>query len=255
MEIIPAIDLLEGNCVRLHKGDYKKVTKFNTDPVSQAKYWESKGAKRLHLVDLDGARTGLPVNDSNIKAITKNIDIPVQIGGGIRTRERAEELLGYGIENVILGTVAVEEPELRKEIAKRNPGKVIVGIDSKDGKVATRGWVKENDLLATDFARRCSEEGISSIIATDISTDGTLQGPNLEHLKSMALSSEVPIIASGGVGAISDLIALNSLKSFGIDGVIVGRALYEGTLDLMEAIKTIKNLGLQDLNTEDIFVV
>jgi len=246
MEIIPAIDLLEGNCVRLSQGDYNKVTKFGNDPVDQALSWQQQGASRLHLVDLDGAKTGLPVNDESIKAITSAVDIPIQIGGGIRTAERANALIEYGVDRVILGTIAIEEPDLVIDLAERHPGKIIVGIDAKEGKVATRGWINQSNTLAVDLVKTFSNSGIAGIISTDISTDGTLEGPNLQAMKEIATESSVPVIASGGVGSISDLLLLLPLERYGVTGVIVGRALYDGSIDLSEAIKVIKAGLLQD---------
>ncbi|CAI8156457.1 MAG: 1-(5-phosphoribosyl)-5-[(5-phosphoribosylamino)methylideneamino]imidazole-4-carboxamide isomerase [Prochlorococcus sp.] len=246
MEIIPAIDLLEGSCVRLHQGDYDKVTRFNEDPVAQALSWQEQGASRLHLVDLDGARSGEPVNDASVKAITAALDIPVQLGGGVRSIERAEALLAYGLERVILGTVAIEQPLMVKKLAQQHPDRIVVGIDANNGKVATRGWITQSDVEATDLANDFNNAGIAAIISTDIATDGTLAGPNLEALRSMAMASNVPVIASGGVGSISDLLALLSLEPLGVTGVIVGRALYDGRVDLREANQAIGDGRLQD---------
>lgn len=247
MEILPAIDLLDGACVRLHQGDYDQVTRFSDDPVAQALDWQSQGATRLHLVDLDGAKRGLPVNDAAIKAITQALDIPVQLGGGVRSLERADELLDCGLDRVILGTVAIEQPELVRSLAERHPGRIVVGIDAKDGRVATRGWIEQSDVLATDLARTLSSTGIAAIITTDIATDGTLAGPNLTALRSMAQSSAVPVIASGGVGCMADLLALLPLESVGVSGVIVGRALYDGRIDLAEAIRALAEPRLMDV--------
>ena len=249
MDIIPAIDLLEGNCVRLNQGDYSKVTEFNTDPVSQALKWQGQGATRLHLVDLDGAKTGNPVNDSSIRSITNSLNIPIQIGGGIRTYERAKELLDYGIDRVILGTIAIENPRLVEKLVNKFPGKVVIGIDAKEGKVATRGWLKQSELKATELARDLSKPDIAAIISTDISTDGTLKGPNIEFLREVASVSSAPIIASGGIGSISDLLSLIALEQYGVNAVIVGRALYDGTIDLKEAIKAIGEPRYQDPST------
>ncbi len=253
MELIPAIDLLGGNCVRLNKGNYDQVTKFSSNPLEQALQWQEEGASRLHLVDLDGARTGEPTNDSIIQEITSAIKIPIQVGGGIRTKERAESLLKYGVNRVIFGTIGIEEPELVKEIAKSNPGKIILGIDSKKGKVATRGWVKESEINATDMAKSFSESGIAAIITTDIDTDGTLNGPNLLAMRAIAEVSSVPVIASGGVGSIADLLSLLSLEHYGIEGVILGRALYEGAIDLKEASKAINQGKMQDVPSTETF--
>jgi phosphoribosylformimino-5-aminoimidazole carboxamide ribotide isomerase len=246
MQIIPAIDLLDGHCVRLHQGDYGQVTRFSDDPVAQALAWQEQGAQRLHLVDLDGAKSGEPVNDGAVKAITSALAIPVQLGGGVRTAERAAELLGCGLDRVILGTVALEQPELVDELAATYPGKIVVGIDAKDGKVATRGWIEESSTEATALAKRFNTSGIAAIISTDIATDGTLAGPNLEALRAMAEASAVPVIASGGIGNLEHLLSLLALAPLGIEGVIVGRALYDGRVDLAEAIQAIGDGRLQD---------
>jgi phosphoribosylformimino-5-aminoimidazole carboxamide ribotide isomerase len=246
MQIIPAIDLLDGHCVRLHQGDYGQVTRFSDDPVAQALAWQKQGALRLHLVDLDGAKSGQPVNDVAVKAITRALSIPVQLGGGVRTAERAAELLQCGLERVILGTVALEQPELVDELAAAYPGKIVVGIDAKNGKVATRGWIEESITEATALARRFNSSGIAAIISTDIATDGTLAGPNLEALRAMAEASAVPVIASGGIGNVEHLLSLLALAPLGIEGVIVGRALYDGRVDLAEALQAIGDGRLQD---------
>ncbi|MGB1416789.1 MAG: 1-(5-phosphoribosyl)-5-[(5-phosphoribosylamino)methylideneamino]imidazole-4-carboxamide isomerase [Synechococcus sp.] len=246
MEIIPAIDLLDGACVRLHQGDYDQVTRFSDDPVAQALSWQSQGATRLHLVDLDGAKRGEPVNDAAVRAITAALDIPVQLGGGVRSVERANALLSCGLDRVILGTVAIEQPELVTQLAQHYPGQVVVGIDANDGKVATRGWIEQSDVLATDLAKRFSRTAIAAIITTDIATDGTLAGPNLTALREMAEASSVPVIASGGIGCMADLLSLLPLEALGVSGVIVGRALYDGRVDLAEAIQAIGAERMQD---------
>jgi phosphoribosylformimino-5-aminoimidazole carboxamide ribotide isomerase len=248
MQIIPAIDLLDGQCVRLHQGDYDQVTRFSDDPVAQALAWQQQGAERLHLVDLDGARTGQPVNDAAIKAITAALSIPVQLGGGVRSAERAEELLACGLDRVILGTVAIEQPELVQQLAGRHPGQVVVGIDAKDGLVATRGWIETSSVKATDLAQSFAGSGIAAIISTDIATDGTLAGPNLEALRAMAQASPVPVIASGGIGCLEHVLSLLSLAPLGVEGVIVGRALYDGRVDLAEALAAIGSGRQQDVS-------
>ncbi|WP_320667639.1 1-(5-phosphoribosyl)-5-[(5-phosphoribosylamino)methylideneamino]imidazole-4-carboxamide isomerase [Prochlorococcus sp. MIT 1307] len=255
MEIIPAIDLLEGNCVRLNQGDYKQVTHFNSDPLTQALSWQEQGATRLHLVDLDGAKTGLPINDSSIRKITQRLEIPIQIGGGIRTLKRAEELISYGVGRVILGTVAIEKPELVKNLAQRHPEKILIGIDAKKGKVATRGWLNQSNILATDLAKNFHNSGIAGIITTDISKDGTLQGPNLNAMKEIASVSSVPVIASGGIGSTADIISLLPLEAYGVSGVIVGRALYDGTVNLQEAQSAINKGHLEDPIIKKNFIV
>ena len=246
MEVIPAIDLLDGQCVRLHQGDYEQVTRFSDDPVAQALAWQEQGASRLHLVDLDGARSGEPVNDAVVRAITAALAIPVQLGGGVRSAERAEALLAFGLDRVILGTVAVEQPQLVRELAERHPGRIVVGIDAKDGMVATRGWIEASSIEAEALAASLEGSGVAALITTDIATDGTLAGPNLAFLHRMAQASSIPVIASGGVGDLADLLSLLSLAPLGVEGVIVGRALYDGRLDLKEALQAIGPGRLQD---------
>lgn len=248
MQVIPAIDLLDGQCVRLHQGDYAQVTRFSADPVAQALSWQQQGAERLHLVDLDGARTGEPVNDAVIKAITAALAIPVQLGGGVRTEQRAEELLSCGLDRVILGTVALEQPELVDRLAERHPQRIVVGIDARNGKVATRGWIEASGMEAADLAQRFSRSPLAALICTDIATDGTLAGPNLAFLRAMAEASGVPVIASGGIGNLEHLLSLLSLESLGVEGVIVGRALYDGRVDLCEALQAIGDGRLQDVS-------
>ena len=247
MEIIPAIDLLQGSCVRLHQGDYDQVTRFSDDPLAQAHLWVEQGATRLHLVDLDGARSGEPVNDAVVRLIANELSIPVQLGGGVRSLERAEALLNCGLDRVILGTAALENPSLVMDLATRHPQNVVVGIDARNGLVATRGWIEESNVEATALAQQFSEAGIAAIISTDIATDGTLAGPNLGALRSMAQASSVPVIASGGVGCMADLLSLLTLEPLGVEGVIVGRALYDGRVDLSEAISALASGRLQDV--------
>jgi phosphoribosylformimino-5-aminoimidazole carboxamide ribotide isomerase len=246
MQIIPAIDLLDGQCVRLHQGDYDQVTRFSDDPVAQALAWQHQGAERLHLVDLDGARTGEPVNDRVVRAITSALAIPVQLGGGVRSVDRAEALLAYGLDRVILGTVALEQPDLVRQLATRHPGRIVVGIDARDGLVATRGWLESSAVAATSLAASFEGSGVAALITTDIATDGTLAGPNLGFLRAMAQASSIPVIASGGVGDLADLLSLLSLAPLGVEGVIVGRALYDGRVDLAEALQAIGPRRLQD---------
>ncbi len=256
MEIIPAIDLLNGKCVRLNQGNYNEVTKFNSDPVKQAQSWESQGAKRLHLVDLDGARTGEPINDRTIKEIKKSITIPIQLGGGIRSANRAKELFGIGIDRIILGTIAIENLSLVKDLSKEYPKRVAVGIDAKNGMVATRGWLKQSEISSLELAKQLNDLELAAIISTDIATDGTLKGPNIKALSDIADVSINPVIASGGIGSIADLISLANLENEGIEGIIVGRALYDGSVDLREALLTLKNLLYQDsINDKDKFLV
>ncbi len=254
MEIIPAIDLLEGTCVRLNQGDYNKVTCFNKDPVAQALSWQEQGATRLHLVDLDGAKSGEPVNDLSIKKIISALDIPIQLGGGIRSIERAQELIDYGLERVILGTIAIENPALVKVLAERHPERIIIGIDAKEGKVATRGWLAQSNIEASELARSFCDIPLASIIFTDIATDGTLAGPNIKAMREIASASNFPIIASGGVGSMSDLLSLLTLEPYGVEGVIVGRALYDGAFDLKEANQALGQCRIQDVETKTTYL-
>ena len=256
MEIIPAIDLLNGKCVRLNQGNYNEVTKFNSDPVKQAQIWESQGARRLHLVDLDGAKTGEPINDLTIKKIKRSISIPIQLGGGIRTIDRAKELLGIGIDRIILGTIAIENPELVKVLSQEYPRRVAVGIDAKKGMVATRGWLKQSEISSLELAKQLNDLELAAIISTDIATDGTLKGPNVQALREITEISINPVIASGGVGSIADLISLSDFENEGIEAIIVGRALYDGSIDLKEALLALKNILIQDsINDKDKFLV
>ena len=246
MQIIPAIDLLNGQCVRLHQGDYEKVTHFSADPIEQALEWQRQGAQRLHLVDLDGARSGEPINHPLVRRITETLDIPVQLGGGIRNAEKAAELLSCGVDRIILGTVAVEQPELVMELAQRYPQRVVVGIDARNGLVATKGWTQASQVDATVLAEKFNGIGLAALICTDIATDGTLEGPNLQFLRLMAKASGTPVIASGGIGDLTDLLSLLPLEADGVVGVIVGRALYDGKVNLQEANLAIGPKRLQD---------
>lgn len=247
MDVIPAIDLLEGRCVRLYQGDYAQSQVFDENPVNVARQWADQGASRLHLVDLDGAKTGSPVNQPVIAEIIRAIDIPVQVGGGLRDRPRVSETLALGVERVILGTVAIEHPELVEQLCSEFPGQIIVGIDARDGKVATRGWLETSTVDAIDLAQHMADKGASAIIYTDIQRDGTLQGPNKTALRAMAESISIPVIASGGVSSIRDLLSLLSLEPLGVSGAIVGRALYTGAVNLKDAIQAVGNGRLQDV--------
>ncbi len=238
MEVIPAIDLLDGACVRLRQGDYGQVTHFSGDPVAMARTWQQLGAQRLHLVDLDGARHGESSNDATIKAIASTMEIPVQLGGGVRSMERAKDLLTCGLDRVILGTVALEAPPLVHQLAQAYPGRIAVGIDARNGFVATRGWLRQSPMEATRLAATLEGSGVAVIISTDIASDGTMGGPNLTALQAMARASAIPVIASGGVTSLPDLKALQSLRP-PLAGVIIGRALYEGSITLPAALQTV----------------
>ena len=248
MELIPAIDLMNGKCVRLFKGDFNKRKDFTKEPHEQAKYWESEGAKYIHIVDLDAAKTGSPANDKSIKQIAEAVNIPIQIGGGIRSQDRIEQLFSYGIEKVIMGTSAIENKDLVKDLSNKFPGRIIVGIDAKDGKVSTRGWLEQSDILATDLVKEFSSFEIASFIVTDINTDGTLEGTNEQFIKSILDITDIPVIASGGVGSISDLLSLIKFENSGLFGVIVGKALYENKFKISEANNILSSERLTDLD-------
>lgn len=247
MEVIPAIDLLDGQCVRLYQGDYQQSQVFSDNPVEVARKWAEKGATRLHVVDLDGAKSGKVANLLTIEAIVAAIAIPVQVGGGLRDRPAVRALLERGVERAILGTIAVENPDLVSEICQAFPGQIAIGIDARNGRVATRGWLETSSILATDLARRMEGAGAAAIIYTDIQRDGTLQGVNREALRELAQSISIPAIASGGVGRLSDLLSLLALEPLGVKGVIVGRAIYTGDLDLEEAIRAVGDGRWQDI--------
>lgn len=247
MDVIPAIDLLEGQCVRLYQGDYERSQVFDQNPVAVARQWAEQGAARLHLVDLDGAKTGQPVNLETIAAIVKAVDIPVQVGGGLRDHQRVADLLAIGVQRAILGTVAIEAPELVAQLCQEFPDQILVGIDARSGKVATRGWLETSQVMAVDLAQQMAASGVAGIIYTDIHRDGTLQGPNLDALRELAATVSVPVIASGGVSSITDLLSLLALESLGVSGVIVGRALYTGEVALKEALQAIGPGRIQDL--------
>jgi phosphoribosylformimino-5-aminoimidazole carboxamide ribotide isomerase len=247
MDVIPAIDLLAGHCVRLYQGDYQQSQVFNEDPVAVAKQWQQAGATRLHLVDLDGAKAGKPENWKAIQAIVEAVDIPVQVGGGLRDLNRVTRLFEMGVQYAILGTAAVESPDLVGDLSQAFPGRIFVGIDAREGKVATRGWLETSEITAIDLAQRMTDQGAAAIIYTDIKRDGTLQGPNLEALRELTTAIETPVIASGGVSSLTDLLSLLGLAPLGVTGVIVGKALYTGDLSLKQAIQAVGPGRLQDV--------
>ena len=244
MIIIPAIDLLKGSCVRLVQGDYERETIYDRDPVAVALKWENMGAHRLHLVDLDGAKEGQPCNMAVVKKILERISIPVEIGGGIRDLQTIEKYIEAGVQWVILGSVAVENPALVHEACNAFPGRIIVGIDAREGRVATRGWLDQSAVNAVDLAKQMGELGVAQIIYTDIARDGMLTGPNLPALEEMACNSRLSIIASGGVSSLTDLFALKTLEPLGVSGAIVGKAIYDGRLALDEAIVRIEGVSV-----------
>ncbi|MBN2809840.1 MAG: 1-(5-phosphoribosyl)-5-[(5-phosphoribosylamino)methylideneamino]imidazole-4-carboxamide isomerase [Deltaproteobacteria bacterium] len=232
MIIIPAIDLKDGNCVRLKQGRMEDDTLFSSNPVAMALNWQKQGARYLHLVDLNGAFAGEPVNREIIKKIVAALDIPCQLGGGIRDLATVSAYLELGLKRVILGTVAVENPELVRAAAQTHPGRICVGIDARQGLVATRGWAAETHIQALDLARGFEGCGVAAIIYTDILRDGMQTGVNLAETKALAEAISIPVIASGGIATIADVEGLLPLEKSGVMAAITGRALYEGTLDL-----------------------
>lgn len=236
MIIFPAIDIRGGKCVRLLKGDFAKETVFSDKPEDMAKKWQAQGAAFLHLVDLDGALKGKSQNLATVEKILAAVDIPVELGGGIRTMENIDEVLKLGVRRVILGSVAVRSPELVREACAKYGDRIVVGIDAKDGIVAVDGWGVSGNVEATALAKEMKKAGVKTIIYTDISRDGTLAGVNVEATAKLARESGVNIVASGGVKSIDDIKALKLYEKDGIEGVIVGKSIYMGTLDLAEAI-------------------
>jgi phosphoribosylformimino-5-aminoimidazole carboxamide ribotide isomerase len=236
MLIIPAIDLKDGECVRLRQGRMDDSTVFSDDPVAIAAKWVAAGTKRLHLVDLNGAFDGKPVNGEVVTAIAKAYpDLPIQIGGGIRSMQTIEAYLAAGVEYLIIGTKAVKDPDFVSLACKEFEGHIIVGLDAQDGLVATDGWAEVSDIQASELAKRFEQDGVSSIVYTDIARDGMMQGVNVEQTLAMAHASSIPIIASGGITNMDDIKALCEVAGQGILGAITGRAIYEGTLDVREA--------------------
>ena len=240
MILYPAIDLKDGNCVRLFKGEMDQATVFSDNPAAQAMEFVNAGCEWLHLVDLNGAFAGEPVNGAAVDAILKATKVPAQLGGGIRDMATIEGWLSKGLARVILGTVAVEDPALVRQAARAFPGQVAVGIDARNGRVATKGWAEETDVMVTDLAKSFEDAGVAAIIYTDINRDGAMQGPNVQATADLARAVSIPVIASGGVSSISDLIALRDCGA-DLDGAISGRALYDGAIDLAEALNTLRS--------------
>ncbi len=239
MILYPAIDLKDGNCVRLYKGEMDQATVFSNDPAAQALEFQKAGCEWLHLVDLNGAFAGEPVNAAPVEAILKTCDIPAQLGGGIRDIATIERWLDKGLARVILGTVAVRDPDLVKQAARLFPGKVAVGIDARNGMVAVEGWAETTDTTALDLARKFEDAGVAAIIYTDIDRDGAMQGPNVTATAALANAVSIPVIASGGVSSMDDLKALKNCGA-PLNGAISGRALYDGAIDVAEAAAFLK---------------
>jgi phosphoribosylformimino-5-aminoimidazole carboxamide ribotide isomerase len=240
MILFPAIDLKDGACVRLKLGDMEQATVFNTDPAAQAHEFETQGFEYLHVVDLNGAFAGQPVNGVAVEAILKTVKMPVQLGGGIRDRAGVEAWLDKGIARVILGTIAVRDPDLVREACKAHPGQVAVGIDARGGKVAVEGWAETSELTTIELARRFEDAGVAAIVFTDIDRDGVLKGLNIESTLALARAVEIPVIASGGLASLDDVKRLLQPDCAILEGAISGRALYDGRLDPAEALKLIR---------------
>jgi phosphoribosylformimino-5-aminoimidazole carboxamide ribotide isomerase len=238
--LFPAIDLKNGEAVRLQQGDMARATVFNTNPAKQAKAFQDQGFEWLHLVDLDGAFAGKPVNALAVAQILKTVKIPVQLGGGIRNMKTVEAWLGEGISRVIIGTAAVREPEFVKQAARKYPGKIAVGIDARGGKVAIHGWAEETQLEAIEVAKLFEGAGVAAIIYTDVERDGMLQGLNLDSTLALSEAVSIPVIASGGFASIDDVKALLEPRAKKLEGAIAGRALYDGRIDAAEALALLK---------------
>ncbi len=236
MVIIPAIDIKDGQCVRLYQGDMDRETVYYESPVDAARQWVEQGAELLHVVDLNGAVEGHPVHKQEVAAICTGLDVPVELGGGLRSLESVEEAMEAGVERVVIGTAAYESQDFLRSLCKRFPGKIVVSIDARGGRVAIRGWQKETSMDAVDLARRCERDGASRIIYTDISRDGTALGLNFDETSRLAHALKIPVIASGGVASLEDIRRLQDLEKDGVEGVIIGRALYSEAFSLREAI-------------------
>jgi phosphoribosylformimino-5-aminoimidazole carboxamide ribotide isomerase len=239
--LFPAIDLKNGQCVRLEQGDMARATVFNLDPAAQARNFAAQGFEYLHVVDLDGAFAGRPMNAHAVEAMLKAVSIPVQLGGGIRDLDTAEAWLAKGIARVIIGTAAVRDPELVRAAAKKFPGRVAVGLDARDGKVAVEGWAETSEVSALEIAQRFEDAGVAAIIFTDIARDGLLKGLNLDATIALAERISIPVIASGGLASIEDVKALLAPRAKKLAGAIAGRALYDGRIDPAEVLALIRN--------------
>ena len=236
MLILPAIDVRDGKCVRLRQGDFNQETVFGNDPAAMAQRWVAAGAKALHLVDLDGARAGRPMNEVAVQSIVKAVSVPCQLGGGIRTDEDIERVLGWGVQRVIIGTRALLDPGWIREMAFTYPKQIILGLDARDGKVASHGWMQTSEATVVELARQFTNWPLAAIVYTDIGRDGMLSGPNIAALVELANAVPIPVIASGGVSTPADVQQLAEKK---LAGCIIGRALYEGTIDLAQLLKVL----------------
>ncbi len=233
MEVWPAIDLRGGQCVRLRQGDYGQETVFGEDPAAMARHWVGQGARRLHLVDLDGARDGELGNLASIRAIVEAVDIPCELGGGIRSKETIAQLLEVGVRRLVIGTLAIQEPDWFRRMCREFPDRLVLGIDAREGRVATEGWLQVSDVSATELAGQFAEEPLAAIVYTDIATDGMMAGSNVEAMSEMQSAVHLPVVASGGVTTVDDVTRLASIP---MAGCIIGRSLYEGRLALPEAM-------------------
>jgi phosphoribosylformimino-5-aminoimidazole carboxamide ribotide isomerase len=240
MLVIPAIDLKEGKCVRLLQGRKDREIVFSHVPSTVARAWEQAGAELIHVVDLDGAFEGKPINREVIKTIVDSVEVPVQLGGGIRGLEIIEEYLALGVNRIVLGTVAIKNPKLVEEACKKFPKRILVTIDSKDGMVVVQGWVEQSTVTASELAKSLEEIGVTAIVFTDIKRDGMLVGPNLKAVKELAQSVSIPVIISGGISSLNDIRQIIPLEAVGIKGMIIGRAIYDGSIDLKKAIDLVK---------------
>lgn len=243
MIIIPAVDIKGGKCVRLEQGFMDRETIFSDYPEEMALQWERKGAKRLHLVDLDGAVQGIPFNKKVIRNVVDRVSIPVQLGGGIRDLDTIEGYINLGIDQIIIGTVAYKDPDLVETACRRYPGRIIVGIDSKDRYVSVEGWTEPTNIIAIDLAKRFEDMRINSIIYTDIKRDGMKRGPNIDAIREFATAINAPVIAAGGISSIKDIENMAELEEDGLSGIIVGRALYDGSIRLEQAINTLRKMS------------
>jgi phosphoribosylformimino-5-aminoimidazole carboxamide ribotide isomerase len=236
MLIIPAIDLKDGRCVRLQQGEMERETLFSDHPEEMARHWESLGGQLLHIVDLDGAVAGRPQNEAAVKHILQSVAIPLELGGGIRNLDTIERYLSLGVNRVVLGTIAHKQPALLEDACKKFPGRIVVGIDARDGMVAVEGWKETTAMRTADLVKTIGHKGVEAIIFTDIKRDGMMSGPNFESTRAMAEATRIPVIASGGVTTLDHIRELLRLESCGVGGIIIGRALYEGSINLKDAL-------------------
>ena len=246
MLVIPAIDLKEGRCVRLLQGREDREIVFSHSPSAVAKRWEEAGAELIHVVDLDGAFKGKPVNREAIREIVDAVSVPIQLGGGIRSLASIEETFASGVNRVVLGTVAIQDPGLVENACKKFPGRILVTIDAKDGMVVVKGWVEESTVTASELAKRLKTVGVAAVVFTDIKRDGMMVGPNIQAAKELAQSVSIPVIISGGISSLNDIREIIPLKALGITGMIIGRAIYDGSIDLREAIDLMKGSKVQE---------